>query len=56
MGFLWVSTMIHPEVVTYSDSGKVAAMAGSAPGGKQADRRFFSIFKADSAVDYYDGE
>ena len=48
--------MIHPDVVEYPDSGKVAAIAGAAPGGDKAQRRVFKIFKGDQDVGYYEGE
>ncbi len=54
--YLCMSTMIQPEVVEMPDSGKVGAMAGSAPGGDKSRRRFFKLFHGDSDVDYFEGE
>ncbi len=54
--YLCISTMFHPEVVTYPDSGKVGAMAGGAPGGGKEGRKVWGFFKQDSDVDYYEGE
>jgi uncharacterized cupin superfamily protein len=54
--YLCVSTMIEPEVNVYPDSGKVLAMAGSAPGGSKEARTVFGIFPESSKVDYWQGE
>lgn len=54
--YLCISTMIHPEVVIYPDSGKVGAMAGAAPGGPKESRVLWEFFRRDGAVDYYEGE
>ena len=56
--YLCISTMIHPEVVHYTDSNKVGMMAGSAPGGATKDRLLggFGIYRRGTEVDYYDGE
>jgi uncharacterized cupin superfamily protein len=56
--YLCISTMIHPEVVYYSDSDKVGMMAGSAPGGDSAKRLLggFAIYRKGTEVGYYDGE
>jgi uncharacterized cupin superfamily protein len=53
--YLAISTMIHPEVMEYPDSGKVAAMAGSPPGGRGPRDLFFIARKRD-AVGYWEGE
>lgn len=54
--YLAVSTMHDPDVLEYPDSGKVAAFAGAAPGGDKGARRVALVVRADSAVDYWDGE
>jgi uncharacterized cupin superfamily protein len=53
--YLAVSTMIHPEVMEYPDSGKVASMAGSPPGGRRPRDLFFIARKRD-AVGYWEEE
>ena len=53
--YLAISTMIHPEVMEYPDSGKVAAMAGTAPGGRGPRDLFFIARKRDG-VGYWEGE
>ena len=54
--YLCLSTMIHPDITLFPDSDKVIAFAGSGPGGDKSVRTFFGIYKADSAVGYYEGE
>lgn len=54
--YLCLSTMIHPDITLFPDSDKVIAFAGSGPGGDKSSRTFFGIYKASSAVDYYEGE
>ncbi|HKJ00404.1 MAG TPA: cupin domain-containing protein [bacterium] len=54
--YLCVSTMIHPEVSEYPDSGKFGVMTDSAPGGDKAQRRLSGFYKTADAVDYYEGE
>ncbi len=54
--YLCLSTMIHPDITLFPDSDKVIAFAGSGPGGDKSTRTFFGIYKANSAVDYYEGE
>ncbi len=54
--YLCLSTMIHPDVMEYPDSGKVGAMAGAAPGGDAARRTLRGFYKKGAAVDYYEGE
>ena len=50
---LIVSTMKAPEVAEYPDSGKVLARSTLSP---KDDAWLRKIFRAESAVDYYDGE
>ena len=54
--YLCISTMIHPEVVEYSDSQKVGAMTGRAPGGDPTTGNVVGFFPLDRQVDYFDGE
>lgn len=51
--YLCVSTMIEPEVSEYPDSGKLAVVAGAAPGGDKAARRLSFIGRASEQVDYW---
>ncbi len=53
--YLAVSSMEPAEVAEYPDSGKFAAMAGGAPGGDRAHRRFW-VAPQDAVVDYWEGE
>ncbi len=54
--YIAVSTMNEPDVMEYPDSGKIAAFAGAAPGGDKNRRRVALTVRAQSAVDYWDGE
>jgi uncharacterized cupin superfamily protein len=55
MRYLAVSTMIYPELVEYPDSGKIGGMSRQlAPDGSLRVVR--QITRADSSVDYWDGE
>lgn len=54
--YIAVSTMEAPEILEYPDSGKVGAIAGSAPGGDPSQRAVTAFFPADAAVDYWHGE
>lgn len=56
LDYLCISTMIHPDITLFPDSDKVIAFAGSGPGGDKSTRSFFGIYKAGSAVGYYDDE
>lgn len=56
LDYLCISTMIHPDITLFPDSDKVIAFAGSGPGGDKSVRTFFGIYKANSAVGYYEGE
>ncbi|WP_245514910.1 cupin domain-containing protein [Jiella endophytica] len=56
LAYLAVSTMNEPDVMEYPDSGKLTIFAGAAPGGDKAARRVAITVKADSGVDYWDGE
>jgi uncharacterized cupin superfamily protein len=52
--YLAISTMIHPEISEYPDSGKRAMVAGSPPGRRPYD--LFELAPNDASVDYWDGE
>jgi uncharacterized cupin superfamily protein len=54
--YLCFSTMIGPEVAVYPDSGKLAILAGRAPGGSGRVSAMRKCFRESSEVDYYDGE
>ncbi|MFC0218653.1 cupin domain-containing protein [Pseudochelatococcus lubricantis] len=54
--YLAVSTMHEPDVMEYPDSGKLTVFAGAPPGGNKAARRVDLTVRADSRVDYWDGE
>ena len=54
--FLSFSTMIQPEVAFYPDTGKIGAMAGSAPGGEPDEMTVSSFFRREDEVDYFHGE
>lgn len=56
LDYLCVSTMIDPDITIFPDSDKVIAFAGSGPGGDKSARSFNGIFKANTAVGYYDDE
>jgi uncharacterized cupin superfamily protein len=53
--FLMVSTMVHPDVGEYPDSGKVGVFGGAPPMiGEDAPLELF--VPRDAAVDYFEGE
>jgi uncharacterized cupin superfamily protein len=54
--YLCVSTMEHPDIVIYPDSGKYGVRAGVAPGGDPARSTFRVIARLDAGVDYWEGE
>jgi len=56
MRYLAISTMEAPEVLEYPDSGKVGAIAGSAPGGPRHERTLAAFFPTEAAVEYWAGE
>ncbi len=51
--YLAVSTMLEPEVCEYPDSGKLAVIVGSAPGGDPEVRRLHSMHRTADRVDYW---
>ncbi|HZP66136.1 MAG TPA: cupin domain-containing protein [Rudaea sp.] len=51
--YLAVSTMIYPEICEYPDSGKFLVAEGPRSAGSSGFRH---VGRADSAVDYWDGE
>ena len=54
--YLAISTMRSPEVLEYPDSGKFAVVSGSAPGGDKSARRMWYVGRAETSLDYWDGE
>lgn len=54
--YLAVSSMHEPDVMEYPDSGKLVVFAGAPPGGNKAERRVDIAVRADSRVDYWEGE
>ena len=54
--YLAISTMLSPDVVEYADSGKFAVISGSAPGGDKRARRLWYVGRAETCLDYWDGE
>lgn len=54
--YLAISTMEHPEVALYPDSGKFGVLVGAAPGSKQEARSFEFFGNAEDRKDYWDGE
>ncbi|NDW07591.1 cupin domain-containing protein [Jiella pacifica] len=54
--YVAVSSMREPDVMEYPDSGKITVFAGAAPGGDKARRRLAASFRAEDAVDYWQGE
>ncbi len=52
--YLAISTMIHPEVAEYPDSGKRAMVAGAAPG--RGPYGMFEVVRDDVGVDYWTDE
>ena len=54
--YLAISTMLSPEVLDYPDSGKFGVVSGSAPGGDKSVRRLWYVGRAETTLDYWDGE
>ena len=54
--YLAISSMHEPDVMAYPDSGKLTIHAGAPPGGDKAARRVDLCVRADSGVDYWQGE
>ena len=54
--YLCLSTMLTPEAVEYPDSGKFAVTAQIPPGGRPRDARLRFIGRAETTLDYWDGE
>ena len=53
--YLAVSTMRDPDVTVYPDSDKAGVFAGAPPGG-EGERTVHGYYRADDAVDYWEGE
>lgn len=54
--YLCLSTMIEPEIVGYSNSGKFGLFAGSAPFGPPDQRTLTRYLPEKAAVEYWTGE
>jgi uncharacterized cupin superfamily protein len=54
--YLCFSTMIHPDITEYPDSGKFGLAAGAAPGGDRSRRALSGFYIKGPGVDYYEGE
>lgn len=54
--YLAFSTMEHPEVALYPDTGKFGVLVGAAPGSKQEARSFEFFGYETDRKDYWDGE
>lgn len=54
--YLCLSTMRTPEAVEYPDSGKFAVTAQIPPGGTPREARLRFIGRAETTLDYWDGE
>ena len=52
--YLAISTMIHPEVSEYPDSGKRAMVTGAPPG--RGPYELFEVVPDDAGIDYWEGE
>ncbi|MDX1623060.1 MAG: cupin domain-containing protein [Gemmatimonadota bacterium] len=54
--YLALSTMEEPDVVAYPESGNIAVLAGSAPGGDPAQRTLSGYFRMEDAISPEEGE
>ena len=54
--FLFLSTMIEPDITVQPRSGKLGVFGGSAPGGDPNRRTVGGFFHRDAAVEYWEGE
>ena len=54
--YLCFSTMVEPDILVYPDSGKIGLFACSAPGGPKDERTLNKYLRADTEVDYFEGE
>lgn len=54
--YLCFSTMNEPDAMVYPDSNKIGIVVGTAPGGPREEVTLQKTFRADSDVDYWDGE
>lgn len=54
--YLAISTMNHPEVSIYPDSGKFGIFAGSAPGSDDERHDVSGYYRLGDDVDYWDDE
>ncbi len=54
--YLAISTMQTPEIAEYPDSGKFAVISGTARGGEKGARRTWYVGRAETSLDYWEGE
>ena len=54
--FLCFSTMVHPDVVVYPDSGKIGVFVGSAPGGAPEESELKRFLDGSAEIDYWRDE
>jgi len=54
--FLCISTMRHPDILVYPDSGKVGVFAGAAPGGPPQELTLRKFLSLSGEVNYWEGE
>ncbi len=54
--YLAISTMLHPDVGEYPDSGKFLVTSGSPPGGDKNARRLWYVGRPEDNRDYWEGE
>lgn len=54
--FLCMSTMVHPDVCVYPDSGKLGVFAGTAPGGPDEDSTLKLFLSMEPNLPYWHGE
>ena len=53
---LMMSTMVHPDITVYPDSGKIGLYGGAAPGSAPDEYTLKTHLRADATVDYWEGE
>lgn len=54
--FLMLSTMRHPDITMYPDSGKVGLFATRAPGTDDDGTGYKAYLRGDATMEYWDGE
>ena len=51
-----ISTMVHPDVVVYPDTGKIGVFVGSAPGGAPEESELKRFLDGSAEIDYWRDE